>query len=103
MADLVQIVHTAITDTADIPAEIEWAETYRDLVPASNRRRILDREHAKGRTPQADGWLHMPHACSSDTWRHQRIRWEDPRLLEATNTTPCADRSGRPRHREATR
>jgi len=74
VADLVQIVHTAITDTADIPAEIEWS---------SNRRRILDREHAKGRTPQADGWLHMPHACSSDTWRHQRIRWEDPRLLKA--------------------
>lgn len=85
MADLLQIVHQAVTDTPDLPPDIEWSEQYRDIVPASNRCRILDREHAKGRTPGPDGWLHMPRPIAPDTWLHQRIRWEDPRLAEVTS------------------
>ncbi|AKJ72325.1 hypothetical protein BH787_gp23 [Gordonia phage GMA4] len=83
MADLLQIVHKAVTDSPDLPPEIEWSEQCRDVIPASNRRRILDREHAKGRKPQADGWLHMAYPIGDGVHVHQRIRWEDLRLVEA--------------------
>ncbi|QDK02835.1 hypothetical protein SEA_SQUIDDLY_85 [Gordonia phage Squiddly] len=55
MTDLMQIVqHGNQTDTDPI----RWDNhDSRYLVPASNRRRIIDREHGNGITPGADGWL----------------------------------------------
>ncbi len=55
---------------------------YRELdVDSTNRRRILDREHAHGNTTGPDGWLTMPghtdHINGVDITDYTRIRWTD--------------------------
>ncbi|MFT4126275.1 MAG: hypothetical protein QM662_08605 [Gordonia sp. (in: high G+C Gram-positive bacteria)] len=79
MADLLQIIEMAL-QTGDSP--IDWGSDYASqyVVPASNRRRILDREHRAGITPNADGWLVMSRdigVLDGQTVTHwTRIRWE---------------------------
>lgn len=76
MSDLVQTVESGF----DLGDRIDWDHHRRTIVPASNRRRILDREHRRGVTPGADGWLtiHTDHATGCTTVT--RIRWEDTAL-----------------------
>lgn len=77
MTDLLQVVQSGHQYNDSL---IEWDELGQRqyVVPAANRRRILDREHDRGVTPGADGWLTTRICCyvnhEGAVW--QRIRWE---------------------------
>ena len=78
MTDLLQVVEFG-NQMGGQP--IVWdGHTHQYLVPASNRRRILDREHQHGETPHPDGWLYM-RRDHGDYIHVQRIRWIDRRWL----------------------
>lgn len=80
--DLVQTVDQGFENE---DGTVDWISRTRYIVPASNRRRILDREHRNGITPAADGWLYCDRRdlstrdlqCIALT----RISWDDPRYF----------------------
>lgn len=82
MGDLIQYVELGLQANDD---PIDWDHQSRDVVPAANRTRILDREAAHGIHPGADGWLTIPRPCGHwtdnngdrvDVTHWTRIRWE---------------------------
>ncbi|UUG69925.1 hypothetical protein SEA_MORKIE_64 [Gordonia phage Morkie] len=84
MTDLMQIVQFGNQTGTD---PIRWDNhDSRYLVPATNRRRILDREHANGITPGDDGWLTFGRDLGTlhgtHIWHWTRIRWETMPHLE---------------------
>lgn len=85
MSDLIQYVEYAHRNGLDREDPFAWRAEDPHLVPATNRRRILDREHAQGRTPDPDGWLtfgrDLGTLYGTHIWHWTRIRWETvPRL-----------------------
>ncbi|AMS03304.1 hypothetical protein SEA_LTON_61 [Gordonia phage Lton] len=84
MTDLLQVVEFG-NQMGDQP--IVWdGHIHQYLVPASNRRRILDREHSNGITAGGDGWLTFGRdlePLDGVTLRHwTRIRWDSMPHLE---------------------
>lgn len=78
MSDLIQITETGFQQGDQA---IDWDSDHsartEHIVPASNRRRILDREHKNGVAPGEDGRLVMAVGAGyrgSRSW--QRIWWE---------------------------
>ncbi|QDH92352.1 hypothetical protein SEA_SPOOKY_86 [Gordonia phage Spooky] len=89
MTDLMQIVQFGNQTGTD---PIRWDNhDSRYLVPASNRRRILDREHANGITPGDDGWLTFGRDLGTlhgtHIWHWTRIRWDVVPHLETQELT----------------
>ena len=77
MSDLRQTEERGVRADDD---PIDWYSTSEHVVPASNRRRILDREHDRSYTPGDDGWLTSPYGTyevinGRVVQGYMRIRW----------------------------
>ncbi len=62
-----------------------WRRDVTKLVPASNRRRILDREAKRDVRAGPDGWLTTRRELAPGVWHYERLRWEDPRLYSPSD------------------
>ncbi|UQE74226.1 hypothetical protein MYK68_16060 [Gordonia sp. PP30] len=62
-----------------------WRRDVTKIVPASNRRQILDREAKRDIRPGPDGSLTIRRKIVPGTWHYTRIRWDDPRLYSPSD------------------
>lgn len=80
MSSIAQLQQEAVTD-GGLPTDMDWRHLSTVIVPAANRRRLIDRDGPAG----PDGWITTnriihDHILGRDFTHWIRIRWDDARL-----------------------